>query len=239
MDTSHRILVVNPGSTSTKTALFVDDREAQSNEVRYDPRTPQQHEELWDQYTERLHQVREWAFATTQQVSAVVSRGGLLRPVAGGTYRVNQRMLDDARANVQGEHASNLGCAIAHALAKEYGCQAYIVDPVSVDELGPLARYSGHPMISRRSLSHALNIHAAARRAASQMDVPLRSLRLLSYIWAVEFRLPRFTVDTSSTSMMLQAMARSLPNGQVGSPFSSSSPSASPARTPSGKSVHL
>ena len=175
METSHPILVVNPGSTSTKMALFVDEREAQSNEVRYDPKTPQQYEELWDQYTERLHQVREWAFATTRQVSAVVSRGGLLRPVAGGTYRVNQRMLDDARANVQGEHASNLGCAIAHALAKEYGCEAYIVDPVSVDELKPLARYSGHPMITRRSLAHALNIHAAARRAATQMNIPLQN----------------------------------------------------------------
>jgi butyrate kinase len=83
-------------------------------------------------------------------------------------------MLDDARANAQGEHASNLGCAIAHALAKEYDCEAYIVDPVSVDELEPLARYSGHPLISRRSLAHALSIHAAARRAASQMDVPLQ-----------------------------------------------------------------
>ncbi|MGB2960686.1 MAG: butyrate kinase [Bacteroidota bacterium] len=174
MEQPRRILVINPGSTSTKLALYLDDQAEECEEVQHDPGTPQRSVQLWDQYRERLHRVREWAFATTRELSAVVGRGGLLRPVAGGTYRVNHRMLEDARANVQGEHASNLGCAMAHALAEEYGCEAFVVDPVSVDELEPLARYSGHPVISRKSLSHALNIHAAARRAAAEMNLPFR-----------------------------------------------------------------
>jgi len=80
-------------------------------------------------------------------------------------------MLEDARKNLQGEHASNLGCALAGDLASEYGCPAYIVDPVSTDEMEPLARYSGHPSIERKSLSHALNIHAAARHAARDLGL--------------------------------------------------------------------
>jgi len=103
----------------------------------------------------------------------------MFRPLPGGTYEVNERMLRDARANLQGEHASNLGCALAHRLASRYGSRAYVVDPVSVDEFEPLARYSGHPAIERRSLSHALNIHAAARRAAAQLGIALTESSLI------------------------------------------------------------
>ena len=174
-----RILVVNPGSTSTKMAVYEGDLLISSHVVRHDAQTLKKHGGIWDQYEFRLHQVREWTSASVQQLSAVVGIGGLFRPLPGGTYHVNARMLDDARANLQGEHASNLGCAMAHALAREYGCEAYIVDPVSVDELEPLARYSGHPLIQRSSLSHALNIHAAARRAVEELRIPLSSSSLL------------------------------------------------------------
>jgi butyrate kinase len=78
-------------------------------------------------------------------------------------------MLEDARANIQGEHASNLGCAMASTLAQVYSCKAFVVDPVSVDEFEPLARYAGHPLFHRKSLSHALNIHAAAHRASKEI----------------------------------------------------------------------
>jgi butyrate kinase len=169
----HIVLVVNPGSTSTKMALFRDEVQEYAGTLRHDAASLQHFRSVWDQFDFRLHAVREWAFAHVQSLSAVVGIGGLLRPLPGGTYRVNERMLDDARANLQGEHASNLGCAMAHALAREYGCDAYVVDPVSVDELEPLARYSGHPLIQRSSLSHALNIHAAARRAACELCLPL------------------------------------------------------------------
>jgi butyrate kinase len=82
-------------------------------------------------------------------------------------------MIDHARKNLQGEHASNLGCALAYELGREFGCPSYVVDPVSVDELEQIAHYSGHPFISRRSLSHALSIHATARRASEELDIPL------------------------------------------------------------------
>lgn len=91
----------------------------------------------------------------------------------GEMYVINERMIADARSNIQGEHSSNLGCTLASELARDLGCPSYVVDPVSVDEFECLARYSGHPLIQRRSLSHALSIHAAARRAAQELDLSL------------------------------------------------------------------
>jgi butyrate kinase len=167
------ILTVNPGSTSTKMALFQDASLVAHSTIRHEASLLKNYPRVWDQFEFRLKTVQEWAESQTKTVDAVVGMGGLLRPLRGGTYRVNTVMLEDARANRQGEHSSNLGCAIADALAKRYGCQAFVVDPVSVDEFGPLARYSGHPLIQRSSLSHALNIHAAARRGAVACGVPL------------------------------------------------------------------
>lgn len=171
----HTILVVNPGSTSTKMALYEEQTLVRTQVLRHDAATLKRFDGLWAQFEFRLHHVREWTRATVQNLSGVVGIGGLLRPIPGGTYRVNERMLEDARANLQGEHASNLGCAMAHALSREYHCPAFVVDPVSVDELEPLARYSGHPLITRSSLSHALNIHAAARHASGELGIPLPS----------------------------------------------------------------
>ena len=127
----------------------------------------------------RWRAVRDWSSLHAEAVSAVAATGGLLRPVAGGVYVVNGRMLADARANLQGEHAANLGCELARRAADASGCEAYVADPVSVDELEPLARYSGHPEIQRRSLSHALNIHSAGRRAAEQLGLPLDRSRFV------------------------------------------------------------
>ena len=171
--------MVNPGSTTTKLALFVAEQPVASGVIPHDAATLRSSPELWDQFELRWEAVRTWASGNVRTASAVAAIGGLLRPVAGGTYAVNQRMLADARANLQGEHASNFGCALAQRLADDYGCPAYVVDPVSVDEFEPLARYSGHPAIERRTLSHALNIHTAARRAAVQLGVPLEESRLI------------------------------------------------------------
>jgi len=166
-----RILVINPGSTSTKMALFEGQEELTRATLSHNPDQLKAYRGIWEQFEFRLREVRTWARAAADRADAVVGMGGLLRPLPGGTYGVNQRMLDDARGNLQGEHASNLGCALADALAREYGCPALVVDPVSVDEFEPLARYSGHPLMERRSLSHALNIHAAARRAAEELGL--------------------------------------------------------------------
>jgi butyrate kinase len=170
---SHRILVVNPGSTSTKLAFFVDEERVDGTVLRHDVSELRKFNFVWDQFEFRLKLCREWVRSHVETASAVVGIGGLLRPVEGGTYLINERMIADARSNLQGEHPSNLGCALAAELAKQFGCPSYVVDPVSVDEFESLARYSGHPAIQRRSLSHALSIHAAARRAAQELDLPL------------------------------------------------------------------
>lgn len=166
------ILVVNPGSTSTKMAIFEDEEEVCCEVLHHDSSKLSEFKSIWDQFDYRLKTVTEWTLRFGRNPHAVVGIGGLLRPLSSSTYIVNDRMLKDARANLQGEHASNLGCAMAHALALQYSCPAYVVDPVSIDEFEPLARYSGHPLIERKTLSHALNIHASARKAAADLGVP-------------------------------------------------------------------
>ena len=169
----HHILVINPGSTSTKIALYENDMPVLAHTIRHDAQANSVNATAWDQFECRLRLVKEWVSANHITPTAVVSIGGLLRPVEGGVYRINERMMEDARAGVQGDHASNLGCVIAHDIAIEYRSPAFVVDPVSVDEFEPLARYSGHPLIERRTLSHALSIHAVVRRVAEERKIPL------------------------------------------------------------------
>jgi butyrate kinase len=167
-NTTEEILAVNPGSTSTKVGVFRGEEKVEVETLHHDVEELRHYTRVWDQYQIRLQAVRLWASARIEKPDAIVSNGGLLRPVRGGTYGVNLRMLEDARNNTQGEHASNLGCAIADQLASEFRSRAFVVDPVSVDEFEPLARYSGHPLVHRSSLSHALSIHAVAHRAARE-----------------------------------------------------------------------
>jgi butyrate kinase len=168
-----KILAVNPGSTSTKVALFEDGAEKTSAVFSHTNEELSRFQGVWGQLDLRLGLVKKWVQGQTKTLDAVAAMGGLLRPVAGGTYEVSDLMLNDARANLQGEHASNLGCALAHEISGVYHCQAFVVDPVSVDEFDPPARLSGHPLIERRTLSHALNIHAAARKGADEIRVPV------------------------------------------------------------------
>jgi butyrate kinase len=165
-----RILVVNPGSTTTRVSLFLGDREEQS--VSLPAPAGETFRDLWAEFPGRLRTIRDWMETQGMEkggISAVVGRGGLLRPVGGGTYLVNEAMLADARSSQRGVHASNLGCALARALADEVSREgrgpipAYIVDPVSTDEFLDLARYSGLKELERTSLSHALSIHALVR----------------------------------------------------------------------------
>ena len=169
------ILVVNPGSTSTKVALFLG--EAIQAEGTLPAPAAGAAPDLWSELPLRLEEVRGWwgrVGLNVATLSAVVGRGGLLKPVEGGTYRVGEAMVLDARRGLQGVHASNLGCALALAVAEEStrargdtasGIPAFVVDPVSTDEFEELARYSGLREIPRRSLSHALSIHALVREA--------------------------------------------------------------------------
>ncbi|MDF2631357.1 MAG: branched-chain-fatty-acid kinase, partial [Symbiobacteriaceae bacterium] len=138
---------------------------------------------IYDQYAYRKEMILQWMASvgvTPESLTAVVGRGGLLRPIPGGTYRVNDRMLADLKAGHQGEHASNLGAALAWEIAQAAGGKpAFIVDPVVVDELEPVARISGLPTMPRRSIFHALNQKAVARRAAKELGRPYDELNLI------------------------------------------------------------
>lgn len=169
---AERILVLNPGSTSTKLAVFEGDTCACEGAARHSALELSRFERIWDQYEYRKAAVLEFLDdqgVSLRSLTAVVGRGGLFRPTVSGTYRVNAEMIADARNEVQGPHVSNLGAVLAYGIAWDYGLQAFIVDPPCVDELDPVARYSGIPEIQRTSIVHALNIKATARAAAAEL----------------------------------------------------------------------
>ena len=182
MGKTYRILVINPGSTSTKVGLFENEHPVWEESIPHSREELRQFGAVWDQLDFRKQAVLELIQKKNLELnslSAVVGRGGLLRPLIGGTYRVTPQMIDDARVGVQGEHASNLGCALADFVAKRANCPAFVVDPISVDEFEPLARYSGHPLLERKSLAHTLNIHAVSRWVAREMEIPFEKSRFV------------------------------------------------------------
>jgi butyrate kinase len=177
------ILVINPGGGSTKVAVFNDD-ECMLSETIAHP-----HDEI-AAFKEVLAQraYREEAIANllmryhidTSRLAAVVGRGGALKPLESGTYRVNQLLADDIKAgNVQTEHASNLGALIAFEIAEPLGKPSFMVDPVSVDEFVPEARFSGMPETERRSLDHPLNARMVARKAARELGGVYKTMNFI------------------------------------------------------------
>ena len=166
-----KILAINPGSTSTKIAIFENEELIYEKNPTHDISELEKYEKITDQYDFRkdvILKCLEEAGIDPFELDACVGRGGLLRPLAGGTYSVNERLLADARAGVSGEHASNLGGILANEIAQKIGKPAFIVDPVVVDELTDVARISGHPLMPRRSIFHALNQKAQAREFARE-----------------------------------------------------------------------
>lgn len=182
--TDATILAINPGSTSTKMALYVAGEERFATTVPHDDAALADFRgrPILDQLELRLEAIRG-ALAEREvdprSFDAVVGRGGLLRPLASGTYAVSDVMLDELRAAPRGEHASNLGAFLARRLAEAAGCPALIVDPVSVDEWDDVARLSGLAGLDRVCLSHALNTKAVAKRYAAEVDRPYGELRLV------------------------------------------------------------
>jgi butyrate kinase len=181
---AERILAINPGSTSTKIALFEDEREAFTETIRHSDEELNKFRDrpILDQLEFRLKSVLgafEPHGVDLKGLSAIVGRGGLLKPLQSGTYRVNERMLQDLREARRGEHASNLGAFLAQEIAKRAGCPAFIVDPVSVDEWPPIARLSGLKGLDRECLSHALNTKAVAKRFAKEQGRCYEDLRLI------------------------------------------------------------
>ncbi|HSR33236.1 MAG TPA: butyrate kinase [Anaerolineae bacterium] len=178
-----RLLVINPGSTSTKIAVYEDEQPLFVETLRHSSQEISHFSHVLDQYGFRLKAVLELLEAESiplASLSAVVGRGGLLRPIPGGTYAVNDKMVAELQArDREREHASNLGALLAFEIANRMGIPALIVDPVCVDEFDDLARVSGLPEIERRSLSHALNLKAVSRRAAKDLGRPYPELNLV------------------------------------------------------------
>lgn len=178
------LLAINPGSTSTKIGLFQDDKQLWEDTQRYDTDVIGGFSSIADQEDFRLSEIKkvlEEKGLKVGDLDCVVGRGGLLRPIPGGTYRVNQSMMDDLISARYGSHASNLGGPLALRLAREAGRpdNAFIVDPVVVDELMEEARLSGLPEIERRSIFHALNQKAIARKVALDLGKPYEELSLV------------------------------------------------------------
>lgn len=166
-----KILAINPGSTSTKIALFEDEAELWSDTQRYDADSLKRFARVADQEAFRREEVSKTLAAKGVDLSAIdafVARGGLLRPMEGGTYEVSPAMIEELESGRWGEHASNVGAPIAEKLSRAHGAPAFIVDPVVVDELADVARLSGLPELPRKSIFHALNQRAVARRAAAK-----------------------------------------------------------------------
>ena len=165
------ILVVNPGSTSTKIGVYRDGVELFTEGFSHSADEIAQFQNIADQFSFRERTIRE---ALAQKgfdlgsISCVVGRGGLLKPIPGGVYTVNDAMKAELLSARYGEHASNLGALIAAAIAAEIGVPAFIADPVVVDELDDVARVYGHRLFRKQSIFHALNQKAVARRWARE-----------------------------------------------------------------------
>jgi len=166
------ILAINPGATSTKYAVFEGEKVLLKKTVEHQGEELQKFTRVFDQYQYRLKLITdnlEEAKIPLTSLEAVVGRGGLLKPLLGGVYAVNPAMIADLEKADRGEHASNLGAVMAYNLANQLGIPAFIVDPVSVDEMEPEARISGVPDLPRISMSHALNSKAVAHKVAKDM----------------------------------------------------------------------
>ena len=167
-----QVLAINPGSTSTKIAWFYDEEEQWRETVRHDPEELARFEAIADQFEFRLATIQAAASShgsSFYSLSAVVGRGGLVEPVPGGTFIVNDALLERLHVGKPWEHASNLGGIIADAIATPRNIPAFIVDPVAVDEMNDVARITGLPELPKISLGHALNIKATVRRAAKDL----------------------------------------------------------------------
>lgn len=179
----YKILSINPGSTSTKIALYEDEQQTKSCVVRHSTQDLQGFRNIFDQYEFRKNHILGYLKKENiklDDIHAVVGRGGFLRPLESGVYEVNDQMLSDLRQCLNGEHASNLGAVLAHEIANTIpGCKAFIADPVVVDELQDLARISGLPQFPKRSAFHALNHKAIARKFASDNNTEYEKLNLV------------------------------------------------------------
>lgn len=175
-------LIINPGSTSTKIGVFEDETLLFEETLRHSTEEIAQYASIVDQKDFRkdiiINLLKEKDF-DMNSLNMVVGRGGMLKPIPGGTYAVSDDLLEDLKIGRQGQHASNLGGILAREIGDSIGVPSYIVDPVVVDELAPIARYSGVPELPRTSVFHALNQKAVAKRYAKEAGKAYDSLNLI------------------------------------------------------------
>lgn len=177
-----RLFVINPGSTSTKVGVFEDGKEIFSKSVKHSGDVMKNYPDLKSQMPFReglIRKIIEEENIDLSTMDAFVGRGGVVHPLVGGVYEVNEAMKDDLESCRYGWHSSNMGGLLADVLAKPLGRKAYIADPVIVDEFEPLARVSGWPEIERISIFHALNQKAVARRYAKEHGQAYDELNLI------------------------------------------------------------
>lgn len=183
MPKQRMILTINPGSTSTKVAVYRCNELIFLKNIKHSSEELNQFEGIIEQYEFRrnlLIRELEYANIDIQQIDAIVARGGLVKPIPSGVYKVNEKMLEDLRSGVQGQHASNLGGIIAYDIALLVkNAEAYIADPVVVDELDDIARITGHPNFEKNSIFHALNQKAIARTHARAIGKKYDELNLI------------------------------------------------------------
>lgn len=178
-----QILVINPGSTSTKIAVYEDETPLVLRSISHNNEELSRFDDVMDQMEYRkqlvLDELKQAGIAL--QFDAVIGRGGLVKPIAGGVYEINQKMLDDTHSGIaMHNHACNLGCLIAHDIASQIdGCRSFIADPGVVDELNDYARISGSPLMNRICIWHALNQRAIARRFAREIGRSYEDLNLI------------------------------------------------------------
>lgn len=181
---SYKMLIINPGSTSTKIGVFEDENMIMDETLRHTTEEIAQFDSIYDQREFRKNIILNFLKdkdIDLKSFDAVVGRGGLLKPIPSGTYETTPALLEDLKNGYQGQHASNLGGILAHEIASEIGpdVPSYIVDPVVVDELSDVARISGHPLMPRTSIFHALNQKAVAKRYAKEVGKKYEDLNLI------------------------------------------------------------
>lgn len=179
----HHILAINPGSTSTKVAVYVNTKIIFLKSIPHNAEDLKKFTKISDQFEYRrdiiLEELRN-AHIELDRIQAVVGRGGLIKPIKSGTYNINEEMKRDLQTGILGEHASNLGGLIADSIAHTLPiAKAYIADPVVVDELEDVARITGHPKFRRLSIFHALNQKATARSYARLLNKKYEDLNLI------------------------------------------------------------
>lgn len=177
-----RLLIINPGSTSTKIAVYDDENVVFEETLRHSTEEIGKYEKIYDQYEFRKKIIVDTLKKNNIEIESLdgaVGRGGLLKPIEGGTYIVNEAMLEDLKKGYNGEHASNLGGILAYEITKEINKDSFIVDPVVVDEMTDIAKVSGLKGIERKSILHALNQKAVARRYANEIGKSYEDLNLI------------------------------------------------------------